>query len=364
MKILFIGFFVDAHDKSYFKGLSFAGNKLQRDFLEELSNRENIELDLVTILPHAMYPNGPLKIRKKSEISMNNSINLILKYINLPALKQITIIKNLYYEIKRLIKNNHYDSVITYNYFPVFSIPLTRLQSRYKFNLIPYLADLPIQYTKQQSILRKWYLKWEQRVSKRHLSQLSNCIVINLNASKEFCPKSYTLLIEGGVGVNARNKEPYREIKDHNFVYTGTLDAYSGILNLIIAIQELNNSGYNLYLTITGSGEHERLIHQLTKNDNFIEFKGIVTKEEHLSILKNAYCIVNPRMISHPVSKMTFPSKIHEYMLTKRPILSTKLSGISQVYFEKMYLIEGDDVDDFKKGISNVINSDELLIKS
>ena len=50
--------------------------------------------------------------------------------------------------------------------------------------------------------------------------------------------------------------------------------------------------------------------------------------------LASADFLLNPRDTEWPGSKYSFPSKLLEYMLMDRPILSTRMHGIPNEYFD------------------------------
>ena len=73
-------------------------------------------------------------------------------------------------------------------------------------------------------------------------------------------------------------------------------------------------------------------------------------------IQNNAYLLVNPRLISDPISEVTFPSKIFEYMSSSSPVLSTRLSGFTNDYNEKLFFSKSDSVNDLSYEINQIMS--------
>ena len=53
---------------------------------------------------------------------------------------------------------------------------------------------------------------------------------------------------------------------------------------------------------------------------------------------------------------VTFPSKIFEYMLSGTPVITTRLNGFNSEYYDTMYFVEDNTVNELVTGIKMVLS--------
>ena len=92
-------------------------------------------------------------------------------------------------------------------------------------------------------------------------------------------------------------------------------------------------------LWLTGDGSAVDMVKEYEKKDKRIIYYGFLpTYDELRKIQSKAKMMINMRDPNQPASKYCFPSKLFEYMLSGKPVLSPRLEGIPQEYYQ--YLIE------------------------
>ena len=115
-------------------------------------------------------------------------------------------------------------------------------------------------------------------------------------------------------------------------MYAGGVYEKYGLKTLVDAFIKLKRKDIDLY--IFGEGSFVNEIIKLSKHHNNIYYKGCVSTEEIVKYEKKALLLVNPRPVNEEFSKYSFPSKTIEYMLSGTPVISTKLPGIPEEYFD------------------------------
>jgi len=111
-----------------------------------------------------------------------------------------------------------------------------------------------------------------------------------------------------------------------SFGYFGALAAHAGILPLIDCFVAANTPGH---LHICGYGKQEGQIRAM--NHRRIHFIGkLQNNADCLRFGAGCDVLVNPRPLSHG-NENNFPSKLFQYALTGRAILSSSISGTEQV---------------------------------
>lgn len=112
--------------------------------------------------------------------------------------------------------------------------------------------------------------------------------------------------------------------------YTGSFTKKYGILNLLEAFKKIQAENYRLILC--GGGEAEPEIIAAAKKDKRIIYRGAITREEAVQVQSRATVLVNPRTADGEYTKYSFPSKMIEYMLSKRPVLCFRLPAFPNEY--------------------------------
>ncbi len=119
-------------------------------------------------------------------------------------------------------------------------------------------------------------------------------------------------------------------------MYSGVLDLRYGIPELLDAMKLLDDD-YELWLT--GDGNAVGLIKERAENDQRIKYFGFLpSRQDLLNKQASASMLISPRKDDEDASKYCFPSKIFEYMVSGRPVISCYLEGIPEEYYD--YLIE------------------------
>lgn len=119
-------------------------------------------------------------------------------------------------------------------------------------------------------------------------------------------------------------------------MYSGVLDLRYGIPELLDAMKLLDDT-YELWLT--GAGNAEDLIRQRAATDERIKFYGYLpSRQDLLNKQAQATMLISPRRDTEEASKYCFPSKLFEYMVSGRPVISCFLAGIPAEYHN--HLIE------------------------
>ena len=98
----------------------------------------------------------------------------------------------------------------------------------------------------------------------------------------------------------------------------------------------------------------------VTDKNNKIKFYGFLSSRDELRELQEkATMLINMRDPKEEASKFCFPSKLFEYMLTGKPVLSLKLMGIPQEYFQYLINVDSTGAKDIAKAIERVANEND-----
>jgi glycosyltransferase involved in cell wall biosynthesis len=114
------------------------------------------------------------------------------------------------------------------------------------------------------------------------------------------------------------------------FIYTGTLAARYGILDLLSAFSTLDMP--NAKLWICGDGDARAAVEDMARRDARVTFFGRVPRAEALTLQAQAHVMVNPRRPEGEFTRFSFPSKTMEYLASARPVIMHWLDGMPPEY--------------------------------
>ena len=169
-------------------------------------------------------------------------------------------------------------------------------------------------------------------------------VYITKYMENSFGNKPYRI-IEGFTDAAINLKVGNNYINKNAIMYAGALFEKFGLRVLLDAFCEIDGN-YELWLF--GNGDMEKEIELYSLRDTRIKYFGNRPNDEILEFEKKAKLLVNPRFTDNEFTKYSFPSKLMEYMSSGTPVLTTKLLGIPDDYFDKMFYIEIENKEGFK----------------
>lgn len=117
------------------------------------------------------------------------------------------------------------------------------------------------------------------------------------------------------------------------FGYFGALSAYSGVRELA---EEFLRSSISATLRICGYGKMNESLQQLAHQDARLQFAGLLKAEACLPFGQSCDVLVNPRPPGFG-NQNNFPSKLFDYALCGRAILSSRISGVDHVLGDEAF---------------------------
>jgi glycosyltransferase involved in cell wall biosynthesis len=122
--------------------------------------------------------------------------------------------------------------------------------------------------------------------------------------------------------------------------YSGSLFKSYGIKKIL---EVMNYVDDDIELHIFGYGEYKDKVVEASSFDKRIIYNGFLLPHELSSQLSKSSLLLNIRNSSEEFTKLSFPSKIIDYMSTGVPVLTTKLDGIPDEYYDYVYSIDSFD---------------------
>ena len=120
-----------------------------------------------------------------------------------------------------------------------------------------------------------------------------------------------------------------------NAVYAGTLIYYNGIKELVGAYAAL---GEDYKLDIYGYGPLEDFVREAVEKHPNISFHGRFSPSDTKEIFSKYDLLINPRIIDSSIENYTFPSKLVDYLLSGKSVISSNFKTLPLAYSDFVYL--------------------------
>jgi glycosyltransferase involved in cell wall biosynthesis len=163
------------------------------------------------------------------------------------------------------------------------------------------------------------------------------------------------IVMEGLVDSNMETVENTLEKKAPGKVvmYAGGLREAYGLKNLVEGFSAFQDP--DAVLWIYGAGDYADEIQAAAERESRICFRGMAPQGEVVEKEQEATLLINPRPADKEFTKYSFPSKNMEYMVSGTPIMTTRLPGMPEEYYDYVYTIDGDKAADITEALAKVL---------
>ncbi len=349
MKILFVTGIYPHEGEELLRSLS--GNRLQNaantfqwaviDGLVETK----CDFEVVSM---PFLPSYPMRYKKlytpSADISYQGvSIGSMLSYCSLVGAKYFSIKQRLCSYVDSWIKKNEPNIsqlvVLVYNLHPAYvEAIIDAIGGNKKVRIASIVTDLVdnmSDFASNRSLLKRLQCRIESYKTRRLYKNIDKYILLT-QAMESKIPESKrrNIVVEGLVKPIPLTRGD-RSNDSTMFLYTGALDEFTGVKDMVDAFMLTKSPQYKL--VICGVGALEDYIRSKSRIDNRIEFRGVVPREECINLQHQTTCLINPRKPNGDITKYSFPSKTMEYMMSGAPMIGYRLEGIPSEYYEHMY---------------------------
>ncbi|MBS5588773.1 MAG: glycosyltransferase [[Clostridium] spiroforme] len=370
MKVYYIGTicssetYNDIANKSKVKP-SISAQVFEDSILSGLSKISKLEISAHTFLTIASFPNGSrLFIRAKKEKLGSGIITKHYPTINFLFLKHWGYAIATFFSLLKWLLKNRKDSnkvILCCSIFSFIARPVIFLSKLFKTETCVIVTDLPKFHfslrkpTGLKKILSKHFLNSQQKIQ----SKFDKYILLTKYMKKELdILEKPSIIIEGTVNEKMLlvNKKYENVIKSKAIMYAGMLNRKHKIEMLIKGFMATK---IDCELWLFGTGDFEKEIIKYSKIDDRIKFFGLVDREKVLEFEHKASLLINIRDSKEEYTKYSFPSKTIEYMSSGTPLLTTKLPGIPEEYFNYVYVLDNETEEGLSKKIEEIFSLSE-----
>lgn len=152
-------------------------------------------------------------------------------------------------------------------------------------------------------------------------------------------------------------------VKDRQYprsIYlNGTLNSERGIMQLIKAVNNIRNDGYDINILVAGL-INDKEIEKLIQQTEYIEFVGMVSHKDSLNIMANSLATLAyyaPEIINNIYAS---PNKVYECMMTQTPVLTNSECVVAKFVEDRKIGLSAPyyDVNKLQENIMQIYNRD------
>ena len=217
-----------------------------------------------------------------------------------------------------------------------------------------------------------------QKIRKSLALKYSHAMTLQSEALRDYIiehniyKKEIFVIPIGPIGVNLEKKTKKNQTLVNKLglenkkviMYTGTITALQGVLDLIKAMEIINSKIKDVALVIVGDGIWLSMVKEYARKNKIknVIFTGRVSYAEIPDYHSIADVLVIPH-IKRIDSELQFPSKLLGYLASGKPIVSSNLKAIADVVGDNAILVEPENPQAFAEGVLKLLNNEELAKK-
>ena len=358
MKVLFIGSIYSNSFKKYLinQGLpiSSAGQTFEIALLDGLNKYCDIKVISEFFVP--TYPKFKKCYIDGELFQAGSSACESIVFFNIPFLKKISQFFSYLIKIWKYSKSA--DSIIVYELTSrqLLSAVIAGRSTK-KYAIVP---DLPEFMSENKNPFYLCAKKIDRFLINWALKRMDGFVLLSPHMKEKLDIGEKKWIVIEGVFCPKDIVEEQSKIDNKVLLYTGKIEKWFGLEDLLKAFSQIEGPEYQLWLC--GPGDIE-MINHYSINDSRIIYKGCLSHREVLLLQKQATILVNPRHSYDEFTLYSFPSKTMEYMASGTPTLMSKLKSLPDDYLPHLYLFEDESINGMSQTIKKCLDKEpsELL---
>lgn len=362
MKYLWIGVGTSDERRKYIleNGVKLLSGDVANDAWLSGLSANNVFCDTINSGRLPTYPTFPEKRVKADEWKYENgAVGYSISYLNRPYINLLSKRRALVKQAKRWAIQNKDEDVTVFVYqmhtpFMAAAAEVKRVIPNAK--IVQIVPDLPQYMDMNMSTLKKVLKKLDWQSIKKFMRKTDKYVLYSKHMANFLKLRDGDWMVMEGAYDSSlmADDSVLQNDKTISIMYSGVIDLRYGIKELLDALNLLDD---NYELWFTGNGNAVDLIKSRAEVDKRIKYLGYLpTRLDLLNKQKEATMLISTRDPSEVASVYCFPSKIFEYMVSGNPVLSTRIDGIPEEYFEYIIPLDALDAEYLATQIRSVAN--------
>lgn len=363
MAILFISNLVPDEERYRTSAFTRSGNNVLSGIANALAQEKNVTL--LSCMPVPAFPAGKIFLKPKNYRLANGLTIHFLPILNLKLLKQIVWGILCFFYIIGWSRKHRDESrhVLLYNTYtpPVGHVYRACRLTKSKLSAILYDLGMP---SKKLGLSRLTMLGYRagENAARKYIPKIDGRIIINENIARYYAPGKDYILVDGGISEQVRRHLfPLSATADRNLVLVcaGLLWEQNGTRLLLEVFHKYPDLKAEIFFA--GNGKDVKLIEDAARKDSRIHYAGMLSMDDLFRLYERADVLLNLR--KEDEIDFHFPSKLLEYIVTGRHVISTPVAHAERDYGKYITILNEYSPDALATAIGQLCNSnrDELL---
>ena len=357
MKLLWIGLSLSDEEKT---AILSSGGKILSGFVSQTNLTDGIDAhgaDMDSINSYQRSAALGAVIPRSCWSRTGSSRDVTVSYRNIPYYSILSRTRALKKEARAwaMVHREEEVRVLVYSmHSPFMSAALEVKKVIPQAKVYVIVPDLP-QYMDMQMSKLKAFLKkinWQQ--IKALLPRIDGFILYSRHMADFLGLKAGDwMVMEGSFDPTVLTEQGEKARKDtFALMYSGALEHRYGVGALLEAMKLLPE---NIELWLTGGGNAVPDIEEAARKDSRIKLYGFLpSRKDLLRKQFEADCLISTRSPQEAGSTYCFPSKLFEYMISGKPVISTVIPGIPEEYFRYLLPLESISPDQIARRVLDV----------
>ncbi|MHA7847586.1 glycosyltransferase [Serratia sp. D1N4] len=359
--LILLGFHVgDQYFESYSKGDAFpqvAAYKLEKRFLESLRSAD-VQVKTVASIAVSTFPRIKRIWFPAATIEIDgHTVGKVLPLLNLPVIKMASRFIGSFFGL--LTMGREADAICVYaahspNLLATFLYSKLTRKPYYV-----YIPDLPSYM--DVSLKRSWLLRGLKKLDVALLDKLLSAAAGLLVISKPMIEdtnawrhKPY-IVLEGIAETTPVVRNESTVAKPFIF-YAGGINQAYGVLELV---EGFIRSGIDYELLLCGRGDLEDYLASVSSQHPSVKYLGFLSPDKVAQLQSQAAFLALTRDPAEKYTRYSFPSKLIEYIAAGIPVLTTRLAGIPDEYFDYLNVIEDFSVESIANALKEICSASQ-----
>lgn len=312
----------------------------------------DFSLHLLSTVPVQSWPHGKRIFFPFKRFSTAGLSGLMIPFVNLIIFKHISRFIFGFACVLYFVCFKHVKHIIIHGVHSPFLL-ISCLFRQLGVKIIYVVTDPPGVILNSDGFFAKILKYLDKYFVKKLLKQSDAFISLSKHIEADYSLSGKSMCLPGIVD-DVIGGFPFNSLKSGEpFVlcYAGTLDERYGVLKLIEAV--LGISDIPIVLKLFGSGDSVFEIKKL-EVDTRVQYGGMLSADKIYDEYLNIHAFVNPRPISEEYSTHSFPSKLLEYALFNRPVITTKIKSMPPELMGSFYFTADDSATSIRETILEV----------
>lgn len=296
---------------------------------------------LLSSAPVSTYPGHPQVVFPGGSFSANGRAGRELPFVNLILAKHVTRFLSAMTVGRHVLKSESIDTLFVHGVHSPW-LWFAAIMRAKGLTTVIVLTDPPGVIGSDDSRLVATLKRLDRRVVAASLRLQTGVVVLAQALADEWAPSLPSLLMEGVAPEVWPESTPGAGPQTGPFriVYAGGLSNEYGAKALVEAVEMLPD--HDVELQMLGRGPLERWIAERSQTDSRILQPRLVLPERVPAELDQANVLVQPRPLNMREARFSFPSKLLEYLVAGRPVVSTPLPSLPAEYADVVRLTDDD----------------------